>query len=192
MRIEDHRLSFLTAHLVVSIFEFYERKTASFIFDHESMDTVSVCYVGERVSILKIPAFCVFSESGRFISTIDLFWWVFSGILFPGGECPTIQSQNCTKIHRFSEGNASSEETSCKSNCDLQKLRQVSFALKSNQMEIVGNRYPFEKMCAVVKISDLSRIWGFLLSFNTGNSSRFTSRHSTCWSFLYLSPPLWG
>ena len=66
MRIEDHRLSFLTAHLVVSIFEFYERKTASFIFDHESMDTVSVYYVGERVGILKIPAFCVFSESGRF------------------------------------------------------------------------------------------------------------------------------
>ena len=107
------------------------------------------------------------------------------------GECPTIQSQNCTKICFFSEGNASSEETSCKSNCDLQKLLQVSFELKSNQMEMVGNRYPFEKMCAVVKISDLSRIWGCFLSFNTGNSSRFTSRHSTCWSLLYLPPPLW-
>lgn len=62
MRIEDHRLSFLTAHLVVSIFKFYEHKTASFISDHGSMDTVSVYYVGERVSILKIPAFCVFQS----------------------------------------------------------------------------------------------------------------------------------
>ena len=145
MRIEDHRLSFLTAHLAVSI--------------HGSVDTVSIYYVGERVSILKSPALFVFSESGGFISTIDLFLWVFSGVLFPRGECPTIQSQSCTKIHHFSEGNASSEETSCKSNCDLQKLRQVSFELKSNQMEMVGNRYPFERMCAVVKISDLSRIW---------------------------------
>ena len=145
MRIEDHRLSFLTAHLVVSIFEFYERKTASFIFDHESMDTVSVYYVGERVGILKIPAFCVFSESGRFISTINLFWWVFRGILFPRGECPTIQSQNCTKNSPLFRKkyviwrNILQKRTG---NCRLQKLRQVSLSSTSFHQMYGGKSLP--------------------------------------------------
>ncbi len=105
MRIEDHRLSFLTAHLAVSIDTW-----KSFISDHVSKDTVSLTLVlmGERVSILlRCPAILAYSESGRFISIIDLFFWVFNGVLLSPRS--RIQSQELIKILQDSERNTSSE-----------------------------------------------------------------------------------